>query len=76
MRVLVMKRLWPIAALIASILAVPGGYYLWTAYSSSSSQPLRGPQMASVAIKGDAPPSSMEQRELAHETTQAAIVPS
>lgn len=42
--------------LIASILAVPSGYHLWTAYSNSSSQPLRGPQMASVAIKGDASP--------------------
>jgi hypothetical protein len=56
--------------LIASILAVPSGYYLWTAYSSSSSQPLRGPQMASVAIKGDASPSSIGQRELARATAQ------
>ena len=56
--------------LIASILAVPSGYYLWTAYSSSSSQPVRGPQMASVAIKGDAPPSSLAQRELARATAQ------
>lgn len=56
--------------LITSILAVPSGYYLWTAYSSSSSQPLRGPQMASVAIKGDAPPSSMGQQELARATAQ------
>lgn len=56
--------------LIASILAVPSGYHLWTAYSNSSSQPLRGPQMASVAIKGDASPSSMGQRELARATAQ------
>ncbi len=56
--------------LIASILAVPSGYYLWATYLHSSSQSLRGPQMASAAIKGDAPPSSMGQRELARTTAQ------
>jgi Flp pilus assembly protein TadD len=56
--------------LIASILAVPSGYYLWTEYSSSSSQPVREPQMTSVAVKGDAAPSSMGQQQLAGATTQ------
>jgi hypothetical protein len=50
--------------LIASILAVSTGYYLWTSYWSSSLQPARGPQMASLAVKGDAPRSSIGQQDL------------
>jgi hypothetical protein len=49
--------------LIATILAALTGYYLWTGYWSPSSQPARGPQMASLAVKGDAPPS-IRQKEL------------
>ena len=50
--------------LIASILAAPTGYYLWTGYWRPSSHPARGPQMASLAAKGDATPSSIGQQEL------------
>jgi TPR repeat protein len=50
--------------LIASILAVSTGYYLWTSYWSSSLQPARGLQMASLAVKGDAPRSSIGQQDL------------
>ena len=49
--------------LIATILAALTGYYLWTGFWSPSSQPARGPQMASLAVKGDAPPS-IRQKEL------------
>jgi hypothetical protein len=49
--------------LIATILAALTGYYFWTGYWSPSSQPPRGPQMASLAVKGDAPPS-IRQKEL------------
>ena len=49
--------------LIATILAVPTGYYLWTTDWSPPSQPARGPQMASLAGKGDAPPASIGRRD-------------
>jgi hypothetical protein len=50
--------------LIATILAAPTGYYLWTADWNPSSLPARGPQMASLAAKGDAPPASIGRQEL------------
>jgi hypothetical protein len=56
--------------LIASILAASTGYYLWSGYWSPSLQPARGPQMASLAAKGDAPPSSIGQQDLPRTATQ------
>jgi hypothetical protein len=56
--------------LLVGMLGAPSGYYLWTAYPSSSSQPVRGPQTASVALKGDGPPSAAVQRELPRTTAQ------
>jgi hypothetical protein len=54
----------PLIILIASILAVPSGYYFWTGGWSPFSQPEPGPQMASLATKTDAPPSFIGQQEL------------
>ena len=54
----------PLIILIASILAVPSGYYFWTGGWSPFSQPEPGPQMASLATKTDALPSFIGQQEL------------
>jgi len=61
--------------LIATILAALTGYYLWTGYWSPSSQPARGPQMASLAVKGDAPPS-ISRKNSRPRRPKTAIVPS
>src|SRR5262249_6450815 len=50
--------------LVPIILASPSGYYLRRGYWSPPSHSARGPQMASLAVKGDAPPSSIGRQEL------------
>jgi hypothetical protein len=54
----------PLIILIASILAVPSGYYFWTGGWRPFSQPEPGPQMASLATKTDALSSFIGQKEL------------
>jgi hypothetical protein len=59
----------PLIVLIASIFAAPIGYYFSVRGWSPSSQPARGPQMASLGAKTHTPPSSIRQQELPRTTT-------
>jgi len=50
--------------LIAGVVAVPIGYYFWTAGRTPSSHPAVAPQVASLAQKTDASLASIGQQEL------------
>ena len=54
----------PLVILIASIFAIPIGYYFSTGGWSPSSRPSPGPQTASLGLQPNAPPSSIVQQEV------------
>jgi hypothetical protein len=54
----------PLVILVASIFAIPIGYYFSTGGWSPSSRPSPGPQTASLGLQPNAPPSSIVQQEV------------
>jgi hypothetical protein len=54
----------PLVILIASIFAIPIGYYFSTGAWSPSSRPSPGPQTASLGLQPNAPPSSIVEQEV------------
>ncbi len=54
----------PLVILIASIFAIPIGYYFSTGGWSPSSRPSPGPQTASLGLQPNAPPSSIVEQEV------------
>jgi hypothetical protein len=70
----------PLVILVASIFAIPIGYYFSTGAWSPSSRPSPGPQTASLGLQPNAPPSSIVQQEvpptIARDDDRGVLAPS